>query len=218
MTTMLRATRSILLSAATLFAIASLAACAREENTAQPGPEVNSKAAEMRTEVPLTRPIALDKAGEVVDLTFDVPPPGPNASSTLSLGLRVSGADSAQSAAMADKLVEAGLAADVTLMRVDGMAAIPLIRRDFNGHGPTLLVPVRADGRVPGVVRDTVDVIALREAGLVRQGGHDRTLAFAWAENIQPGRYQLRLELVDPPQELAALKTELLVAYQHKAK
>lgn len=214
----LRANVSTAARAAMLLVLGVLVGCGHEPESARDSVAVVTENAATRTVVPLTRPIALASRAELANLDFDLPPPGPNSSGTLTLGLRVSGEDSAQSAAIADKLVEAGLAANVALTGTGDTKPMPLIRRDFNGHGPTRLVPVNPDGRVPGVVRDTVDVKALQQAGLDRSGSHYRTLAFAWAENIPPGRYHLKVQLVDPPEDLAALKAELLVAYQHKAK
>jgi hypothetical protein len=214
----LKANFSTVAPAAMLLVIGGLLGCGHEPESARDSAGVANENAATRSAVPLTRPITLGSLAELANLEFDLPPPGPNSSGTLTLGLRVSGEDSAQSAAIADRLVEAGLAANVVLTRTGETKGMALIRRDFNGHSPTRLVSVDPDGHVPGVVRDTVDVTALREAGLERNGIHYRTLAFAWAENIPPGRYSLKVQLLDQPEDLATLKAELLVAYQHRAK
>lgn len=217
---------TVALVAAMVLLMSALAACGQadpvaigEKREADQVSQPKDAALSMsRTLLPVARPFPLIAMAEPLLLDVDIPPPGRNAGSTLSVGLRISGSDSAQSAAVADSLVQAGLPARLILTRTEDATVVPLIRRDFNGHGPTRLVPVAEDAIVPGVVRDTVDVSALQEAGLVREGRHYRTVTFAWGEHVRPGRYRLSIQLIDPPPALSSVEAELLLAYQQKAK
>lgn len=217
MTTMLRATRSMLLSAATLLAIAGLAACGREADTAKPNLEVNKENAAMRTEVPLTRPITLDKAGEVANVEFELPPPGPNASPDLMLGIRLVRPDAGSGTALSMSLVEAEIAAKVNLIRIEDGAikTVPLTRDAPNLRGSFQVSP---DGTVPGLTMSGVDPSLLQSAGLVDAAVYYDVLQFAYAENIQPGRYRLTVELTGDHPEFRGESAELLVAYFKKAK
>jgi len=217
MTTMLRATRSMLLSAATLLAIAGLAACGREADIARPSLEVNKENAAMRTEVPLTRPIALDKAGEVVSVEFDLPPPGRNASNMLMLGFRTESPSSDAAIALTSQLLEADLPAKVRLLRVTegSIATVPLIR-PTGGAGEWVALP--PDGSVPGVTVTSVDTSLLEEAGLLNSSHSETYLQFAAAEKMVPGHYRLTVELMGENPEFQGQKAELLVAYFKRGK
>ncbi|WP_421569030.1 hypothetical protein [Stenotrophomonas sp. PD6] len=217
MTMTLKAYRSIVLGAACVIAIAALAGCSRGAETAQPNVEVNKENAEMRTVVPLTRPIALDKAGEVINLEFEVPPPGPNAVPYLMLGLRLARPDAASGTALSMRLVEAKMAANVQLLRVEegAVTMVPLMR-----NTPDLRdrVTVPVDGSVPGLTTTSVDTSLLEDAGLLDATLFYDVLQFASAENIQPGHYRLSIELSADHPEFQRDKAELLVAYFKKAK
>ncbi len=217
MTKMLRATRSMLLSAATLLAIAGLAACGREADAAKPNLEVNKENAAMRTEVPLTRPITLDKAGEVANVEFELPPPGPNASPDLMLGMRLVRPDTESGTALSMRLVEAGIAAKVNLIRIEDGAikTVPLTRDAPNLRDSFQVAP---DGAVPGLTTSGVDPSLLQGAGLVDKAHYYDVLQFAYAENIQPGHYRLTIELTGDHAEFQEETAELLVAYFKKAK
>jgi len=214
---MLKAYRSIALGAVSLIAIAALAGCSRGADTAQPNVEVNKENAEMRTEVPLTRAIALGKAGEVVNVDFELPPPGPNASSALILGFRTESVDSESGIALTEKVLRGGLAAKVRLLRVEEGAVemVPLTRVT-----PDLSewVAVSADGSVPGVTVATPDSTLLEAAGLTSSTLYQMEFKFAVALNIKPGHYRLTVELTSEQPELQTEKAELLVAYSKRGK
>lgn len=212
----LRVTKSMLV-AAMLIAVAGLAACGREADTTQPSPEVNKENAAMRTEVPLTRPIALDKAGEVVNVEFDLPPPGRNASPMLMLGFRTESPSSEAAIALTSQLLEADLPAKVRLLRVTegSITTVPLSRPTGEPGEWAALPP---DGSVPGVTVTSVDTSLLEEAGLLNSTHSETYFKFAAAEKIVPGHYRLTVELMGEHPEFQGQKAELLVAYFKRGK
>ncbi len=191
-----------------------LTAC--EPNASPPPPPFES--ASVRKVVPLARPFELVATAEPQVVEFELPPPGNNASTTLTLGLRVSGPDGLQSLAAAEAIERAGLAAKLSLTGMDGNTAVPLVRVDYSGRGPVRWLPVGADEAVPAVEGSSVDVTSLEQVGLVQAGREYRELVFARAEDMKPGRYQLKIQVVDPAPTLATAQVELLVAYQHRSK
>lgn len=213
----LKVNRSFLIGAAVLFAVAGLAGCGRGAETAKPNTQVNKENAEMRTVVPLTRPIALDKAGEVVNLEFEVPPPGPNAVPYLMLGLRMENPDSGEAAALSSKIVGAKLSARIRLLRVE-QGAITSVALTKVMPNLSDRVPVPIDGKVQGVVTTSVDSTLLADAGLLDPNLFYEMVKFAEAEKIQPGHYRLTIEMLDEHPEFEADKVELLVAYFKKPK
>lgn len=197
---------------------AMLVACqpAKEpETTARTGP-----VAPREDVVPLVRPLSLTAMAEPLIVEFELPPPGADSSSTLTIGLRLTGADEAASAAIARVVSESGLQAELELTRTESgkQIVVPLVRREFRGHGPSELVSVGPDGRVPRVVHTTVDRISVAEAGISSAAPSSRSLAFAWAREARPGTYTLRLKLINPQPELASVDAELLLAYQYRGK
>lgn len=169
---------------------------------------------------PLVRPLSLTAMAEPLIVEFELPPPGADSSSTLTIGLRLTGADEAASAAIARVVSESGLQAELELTRTESgkQIVVPLLRRESRGHGPSELVPVGPDGRVARVVHTTVDQISVEEAGISSAAPSSRSLAFAWARDAVPGTYRLELKLIAPDPELAAIESELLLAYQHRSK
>lgn len=211
------ATRQMLRGAATLFVVAGLAACGEHAVPAKASVEGNGENPAMRTEVPLTRPIALDKAGEVVNVEFVPPPPGPNAYSGLMLGVRIGRPDAASGTAMTFKLVEEELAAKVRLIRVEeGAITMVPLRRSLPSLRDQIDVP--PDGGVPGLTNTGVDTTMLQDAGLLDPKLHYDVMQFAMAENIQPGHYRLTINLDTDHPGLQNEQAELLVAYFKKAK
>ncbi|ROQ39052.1 hypothetical protein EDF77_2875 [Stenotrophomonas maltophilia] len=197
---------------------AMLVACqpAKEpETAARTGP-----VASREDVVPLVRPLSLTSMAEPLIVEFELPPPGPNSNTTLTLGLRVFGADDAASAAVATTLTDSNLRAELKLVRlgVGNEVPIPLTRREYRGHDASQIVPVGADGRVPQVVRTSIDTTAVEEAGIPSRASSSRVLAFAWAPDAVPGTYRLELKLIAPDPKLAAIESELLLAYQHRSK
>jgi hypothetical protein len=211
------ATRSMLMGAATLFVLAGLAACGREAETAKPRVEANKESAAMRTEVPLTRPIALDKAGEVVNVEFELPPPGRNASPMLMLGFRTLSQNADADIALASRVLQADLPAKVRLLRVteDSIAAVPL-SRPTGEPGEWMALP--PDGAVPGVTVTSVDTSLLEEAGLLTSTLVETYFQFAAAEQIAPGHYRLTVELMSDHPEFQGQNAELVVAYFKRGK
>ena len=170
--------------------------------------------------VPLVRPLSLTAMDEPLIVEFELPPPGPNSNTTLTLGLRVFGADDAASAAVARTVTESDLQAELKLVRlgVGNEAPILLTRREYRGHDASQIVPVGVDGGVPQVVLTSIDTTAVEQAGIPIRASSSRTLAFAWAPDVAPGTYRLELKLIAPDPELASIESELLLAYQHRSK
>jgi hypothetical protein len=207
----------MLMGAATLFVLAGLAACGREAETAKPRVEANKESAAMRTEVPLTRPIALDKAGEVVNVEFELPPPGRNASPMLMLGFRTESPDAEAGVAVTSQLLQADFPAKVRLLRVtEGSIATVPLSRPTGEPGEWIALP--PDGAVPGVTVTSVDMSLLEEAGLLDSTDFQSYFKFAAANQIEPGHYRLTVELMDDHPEFQGQKAELLVAYLKRGK
>lgn len=171
----------------------------------------------MRSEVPLTRPLSLSKAGEVINVEFELPPPGPNAYASLMLGLRIARADAATARALSFKLSKSEVAAKVRLIHVQegAITTVPLIRNLPNLRDRVEVAP---DGSVPGLINSGVDTTMLEDAGLLNPALHYHVMKFATAENVQPGHYRLTIDLDSDHPELQNEETELLVAYFKKAK
>lgn len=196
----------------------TLAACSSPE---QPPPFYSPHQAATRTAVPLVRPFKLVPMSEPFVLEFDLLPPGRNSSSALTIALRVSDASTGKARDITDAIRNSGLNATVVLTSLDAKIPTPqLYTIDFDAIGPGYKpsVPVAADGRVYGVMRESVDSIALDEAGLTAPGMDYRMVSFAWAKSPQPGRYRLELQLIDPAPQLASISTELLLAYGRQPK
>ncbi len=211
------ATRQMLRGAATLFVVAGLAACGQHAEPAKASVEGNDENPAMRTEVPLTRPIALDKAGEVVNLEFELPPPGPNASPMLMVGFRTDSRDSESDIALSSQLLQADLGAKVRLLRVTegSIATTPLSRPTGEPGEWTALPP---DGAVRDVTVTSVDTSLLQEAGLLNSTRYETYFQFAAAEQIVPGHYRLTVELLGDHPEFERQKAELVVAYFKRGK
>lgn len=98
-----------------------------------PAPAIGQHAAAMRTVVPLTHPVALDKAGTIADLEFEPPPSGLVVSSLLKVAIRLPADEGAALLAPSDQLVTVGLAARVTL---HNLAAGSRHRYPFSASAP----------------------------------------------------------------------------------
>jgi len=169
---------------------------------------------------PMVRPLQLVEMEAPLVVDFELRPPGPSATGTLLLGIRVNAENAIQSAEVADKVIAAGLEADVSLVRVDNTAPVdvPLVRVISSGDAPATLVPVGTEGHVVGVRRDDVDEISIEQVGRASTTGHSRHLSFALAQNPAPGRYRLSVRIRDVSADLADVNSELLVAYRHRSK
>lgn len=208
--------RNRLLIGAAAAGLALLAACQPADPPAPPARASSPK----ENVVPIIRPFPLAAMSEPQVVEFELAPPGPNASSSLSIGVRVRAADDVQVAGIAERVVREGGPAEISLERIEssGSQPVPLTRREFKGFEPSEMVAVDAEGRVPGAVPDSADETSLVDAGLAEKDGHYRTLTFAWAEQITPGRYRLRIRLLAPGSGLQPLPAELQLAYTHRAK
>lgn len=213
----LKAYRSIVLGAASVIAIAGLAGCSRGPETAQPNVVVNKENAEMRTVVPLTRPVTLDKAGEVVNLEFELPPPIENASSTLLLGFRVVAPDAETVIKRSSEIIRSPLPARVRLLRIeqDAITQVPLFR-----NTPDLQdrIVVGADGAVPGVTSSDVERTQLEKTGLFDEEKYYDVLLLAGTQDAKPGHYRLTVELEGDHPQLGPAPVELLIAYMRRGK
>lgn len=170
-----------------------------------------------RTEVPLTRTISLDKAGEVANVEFSLPAPGPNAAATLMLGFRTESPDTQSGIALTSKLLQSDMAARVRLLRVDeGTIEVIPLSQISPDHHDWIAVPL--DGTVPGVTVTSVDTTLLDEAGLQNSTLFQKMFKFAVAERIEPGHYRLTIELLGDHPEFNGQKAELLVAYFKRGK
>ena len=171
----------------------------------------------MRIEVPLVRPLDLDKAGQTVDLQFELPPPGPNAAPTLMIGFRTESPDAEDGIALTRQLLQADLPAKVRLLRVtEGSIATVPLSRPTGEPGEWIALP--PDGAVPGVTVTSVDTSLLEEAGLLDSTDVQNYFKFAAANQIEPGHYRLTIELMGDHPQFKGQKAELLVAYFKRGK
>ncbi|MEB1549817.1 hypothetical protein VDQ94_13095 [Xanthomonas campestris pv. campestris] len=171
-------------------------------------------------QLPIVRAMQLAAMTSPMMVEFNVQPPGKNATGTLFLGIRVGDEDALKSLEAAQALRRSGLHAELVLKRLEPSGAInmPLVRVESHAGAPARTIAVGADGRVPGVWLDEVDGSSLQSAGLESPGRRYTQLAFAWAQGIQPGKYQLSIRLLGQPPQLASIQSELLIAYRHKSK
>ncbi|MEA9709935.1 hypothetical protein [Xanthomonas campestris] len=198
-------------------AMTGLAACGAAPEQSKPAPPISREAATKRSVVPLTRPVALDKAGTIADLEFDVSPPRPGASSDLMLGLRVWAADATSMYEIKDSINGGEFLARLHLTRVDGAAPVQIamtrISKDLSHR-----LPVAESGEVSGTTSTSVDSAMLEDAGLLDQSSVYGVLSLAQVERAAPGRYRLVVELKDDRPDLITKNVELIVAYFNKGK
>jgi len=182
-----------------------------------PEPKVlTADEAAARTVVPLTRPIALDKAGQVVDLEFELPPAGPGLAPQLLIGVRVAGDKEA-----ADKalwlLNGYDLMAKVRLSRGDGADAAPLSLTRYDAVSRKR-VPLDANGLVPQAIAISPASGPLQAAGLISPALHYGSLGLAFLPEAKSGHYRLSIELPEDRPELKNMDVELLVGYMGSSK
>lgn len=208
---------SNLLRALTLLAVAGVAACGQGEQGPQPVQPVSKEDALVRNEAPLVRPISLDRAGEVVNLEFELPPPTENASSTLLVGIRVVAPDAPTGIKRSDEIIRAQLSARVRLLRVEetSITQVALFRNtpDLQNR-----IVVGDDGLVPGVTSSDVERTQLEGVGLVDASRFYDVLLLAGAEDAKPGHYRLTVELQQDHPQLGSQPAQLLLAYMGKGK
>lgn len=172
--------------------------------------------------VPLLRPLPLVKMAEPLVIDFDVPPRPKHASPALFLGFRVADQGGLRSYEVADAIRREQFS---TVVKLQSIATgepedVPLYRVEWVGPHPgePTTVVVEADGVVSELGPGDVDYTSVHEAGLHEDGSSYRYFQFAWAAYISPGRYRLKLQLLDPPADLAGLRAELMLAYSRMAK
>lgn len=197
--------------------LATLAAC----GPAQPPPAapalLTKEQAAARTVVPLTRPVALDKAGRIAEVEFELPPPDQGATTTLMLGLRVQGGTAKAMLATKDLITAGDLPARLHLQRIEGAAAtdVALMRTERNLRDD---VPVGPDGQVPFTTTQGADSAMLIGAGLFDPDVVYGALNFAHVPNAAPGRYRLTVDLTADRPDLHGRDAELLVGYSKAVK
>ncbi|OUL17087.1 hypothetical protein B0X78_01935 [bacterium AM6] len=124
--------------------------------------------ADARTVVPFTRGVRLDKAGRIVDVTFEAPAVVDPQMSWLKLGLRMQGAEQKAVSEAAERLRRAEFQTRIHLERVDMAkpSPIPLSRSSDDGRGWQKLPQ---DGRVERLFQDSVDAIPWCRPGSSRR-------------------------------------------------
>lgn len=195
----------------------SLLSGCQASSEAVPGP---SAPVENGTLVPFVRPLPLVAMTTPMVVEFTLPSPGESSSPTLFLGIRVSGEDGLKSLNAGREIRNVGLPAEVKLQRLDAQQRIPvpLVRVESEAGTPARIEPIGPAGQVAGGWLDDVDHQSLRSAGLEAPDSHHTQLALAWAQELQPGRYRLSLQILKPDDRLAATQAELLVAYVNRSK
>jgi len=214
---MLNTTPGRLRSAALAVALALLAACNGQAPAPAPVAPLDASQAAARTQVPLTRPVALDKPGVIADLEFDLPPPGPYADSTLIVGIRIEEQKAKAMLARSRMLVQGGLPAKVKLQRLDGTQAADIALTRI-GDDLKERISLDADGLTPGVRQESVNGAMLRDAGLIEQGVIYTVFSFGFTVDPPPGRYHLRVELLEERTQLKDQQADLIIAYSGKSK
>ncbi|WP_127564938.1 hypothetical protein [Stenotrophomonas indicatrix] len=184
----------------------------------EPAPKLlTAEEAAARTVVPLTRPIALDKAGKVVDMEFDLPPAGPGTVPDLMLGLRVWGIDAKAMLAQQSRIDVRPFATLVHLQRLDGDSTVetPL---NYTSRDRRTELSVGPDGAVPFTTVSSVAQGAVRSAGLVDERRVYGVVRIAEASRVESGRYRLLIELPSDRPDLQGLNVELLLGYGPRSK
>lgn len=208
----MRAVRAVVASVV----VALLVGCG---STSSPeAPKLLTRAeADARTVVPFTRGMRLDKAGRIVDVTFEASKPEPPASPTLIIGLRSEGEELAEVRAVTDRIQRDGLKARVQLERLDTSSPepIPLWRVSDDGRSQVKLSTDIVGERLWG---SDVAVNTLAEAGLFSQRLSYSELQWASVGLGERGRYRLRIDLLENRPDLEGLQMDLMVGYQQLGK
>lgn len=200
-----------------LAVLGALAAC-----RASPAPEVappllTRAQAEARTVVPFTRAVQLQKAGRIAEVTFDLPAPQKPAIPILNIGLRLQDTDARRLLDASEKITLGRLPTRLRLERIDGSAPrhVQLWQRTRDGRDSQ---KIGDDGVVTDLTTGSVDINSLAEAGLYSEDVLYRTLQLAQVGGVAPGRYVLRVDLVEDRPQLDGLDAELIVGYQSLGK
>lgn len=197
--------------------LVALAGCSGPTPAPPPVAPLDAAQAAARTQVPLTRPVALDRPGVIADLEFDLPPPGEMSGSSLVIGIRIAEETPKAIIARSSLIVREGLPARVRLQKVEGDSRIDV---SLLRIAPELKkrVALGADGFTPKASPHSVNTGMMREAGLLRTGLIYDELAFACAGAPAPGRYHLVITLLEDRPALKGGPAELIIAYDGKSK
>jgi len=168
--------------------------------------------ADARAVVPFTRGVRLDKAGRIVDVTFEAPAAVDPQMSWLKLGLRMQGSEQKAVSEAAERLRRAEFQTRIHLERVDMAkpSPIPLSRSSDDGRGWQKLPQ---DGRVERLFQDSVDAYPLVQAGLQSEDMFYEVLQIADAGLIDPGRYRVTVDIVEDRPEFEGMQVEFIAAY-----
>lgn len=203
----MRAVRAVVASAA----LALLVGCGN--GSSPEAPKLLTRAeADARTVVPFTRGVRLDKAGRIVDVTFDAPAVVDPQMPWLKLGLRLYGQESKGPSVVDDRVRDGGLKLRIYLERVGPAGAEPIILSVPSSDGRSM-VPLPADGLVNRVSPGTVDIFPLERAGLLTGEYAYQVLQIADAGLIDAGRYRVTVDAVDDRPEYRNLQMEFIAAY-----
>ena len=204
----MRAVLAVVASAA----LALLVGCGSDSPPADVPKLLTRAEAEARTVVPFTRGVRLDKAGRIVDVTFEAPAVVDPQMSWLKLGLRMQGAEQKAVSEAAERLRRAEFQTRIHLERVDMAkpSPIPLSRSSDDGRGWQKLPQ---DGRVERLFQDSVDAYPLVQAGLQSEDMFYEVLQIADAGLIDPGRYRVTVDIVEDRPEFEGMQVEFIAAY-----
>lgn len=205
----MRAVRAVVASAA----LALLVGCGSASPPAEAPKLLTRVEADARTVVPFTRGVRLDKAGRIVDVTFDLPPAVPPAIPSLKIGFRLQAQDVKPLLADAGRIRDVGVPARVRLERLDGDRTTS-VRLMTTAPGGRSMEPLPADGHVGKLVQGKVESGMLIEAGLYSQDVSYHMLQLADAGLLDPGRYHLTVDLLEDRPQLNEISAELIVGFQ----
>lgn len=189
-----------------------LAGCGLFSPPPEPPKLLTRAEADARTVVPFTRGVRLDKAGRIVDVTFDAPAVVDPEMPWLKLGLRLYGQEPNAPSDVADRVREGGLKLRIHLERVGAAGADPVVLSRPSNDGRSM-VPLPEDGRVDRVSLSTVDIFPLERAGLFPREDSYWLLQIADAGLIDAGRYRVTVDAVDDRPEYRNLQIEFIAAY-----
>lgn len=200
--------RAILASAA----IALIVGCGSASPPAEAPKPLTRAEADARNMVPFTRGVRLDKAGRIVDVTFDAPAVVDPQMSWLKLGLRLHGAEQKPVSQATENLRQGVLQARIVLQRLDGSGAkiIPLSRPSSGGRSMQVLPE---GGYVERLSPGGVDSYPLEQAGLKSKDVFYLVLQIADAGLIDAGRYRVTLDLLEDRPDLEDVQPEFIAAY-----
>ncbi|WP_242628763.1 hypothetical protein [Xanthomonas oryzae] len=204
------------------FASTALIACLIAGCSAQLPPAIMPIAKEWietRTVVPLVRSLTPHDRGPTT-LEFDVPALPDDATPPVFIGVRLTGVDPTIVSESADRLISAGVSAELRLERIEpsGGVSVELQRSQSVGVGQQVSIPLSADGIAPSLFAFDADGTTMHDAGLSSEKSAFRELAFCYSNAVQPGRYRLTIRFDRDAEALIAANAQLLVAYTYKGK